>query len=230
VVIVALPLARMLDVFGPAEVFHDASRIHGGRPAYHLDVVSAGGARAVQSHVGTRLDADRSYREASGPVDTLLVAGGLGAREQRCSRDFLDWLRDQAARARRFGSICTGAWVLAEAGLLDGRRATTHWGSCGELARRYPRVTVDPDPIYVRDGNCFTSAGVTAGIDLALALSRRTSGARWPCGSRSCWWCSCGAPAGRRSSARPWRRRRASAGRSAIWSRGWPTTCAGTSR
>jgi transcriptional regulator GlxA family with amidase domain len=103
-------------------------------------------------------------------VDTLLVAGGLGAREQRCSRDYLDWLGDQAARARRFGSICTGAWVLAEAGLLDGRRATTHWGSCGELARRYPRVTVDPDPIYVRDGNCYTSAGVTAGIDLALAL------------------------------------------------------------
>src|SRR5262249_38336537 len=83
---------------------------------------------------------------------------------------FLVWLRDQSRKSRRFGSICTGALVLAKAGLLDGRRATTHWNWCDELARDYPRVIVDPAPIFVRDGSCYTSAGVTAGIDLALAL------------------------------------------------------------
>jgi transcriptional regulator GlxA family with amidase domain len=88
----------------------------------------------------------------------------------RYEADFLDWLRDQSGKARRFGSVCTGALMLAKAGLLDGRRATTHWNWCEELARDYSRIKVDPTPIYVRDGNCYTSAGVTAGIDLALAL------------------------------------------------------------
>jgi transcriptional regulator GlxA family with amidase domain len=88
----------------------------------------------------------------------------------------LNWLRDRCGRSRRFGSVCTGALVLAEAGLLDGRRATTHGNWCEELARDYPRVTVDPAPIYVRDGNCYTSAGVTAGIDLALALVQEDLG------------------------------------------------------
>jgi len=170
VVLVAVPPVRTLDLFGPAEVFGDANRLYGGEPAYAVSIISAGSDRVISSHIGTRVHTDRTYREHRGSIDTLLIAGGVGAREMRYQPGFLDWLRKQSANSRRFGSVCTGALVLAEAGLLDGRRATTHWNWCGELARNYPRVTVDPDPIYVRDENCYTSAGVTAGIDLALAL------------------------------------------------------------
>jgi len=170
VLIVAVPPVRALDVFGPAEVFGDANNLRGGDPEYEVNIISAGADRVVSSHLGTPVHTDRTYREYRGPIDTLLVAGGLGAREMRYEPGFLDWLRDQTASARRFGSICTGALVLAEAGLLDGRRATTHWNWADKLARNYPRVVVDPHPIYVRDGNCYTSAGVTAGIDLCLAL------------------------------------------------------------
>ena len=174
VVIVAVPPVRALDVFGPAEVFGDANRLRGGPPAYLLEVVSAAEGLTVESHVGTPVTAHRSYRDvdaaAAGPADTLLVAGGLGARGRRYDAKFLDWLRGQAKAARRFGSICTGALVLAEAGLLDGRRATTHWNWWDDLERGYPRVRVERDPIWVRDGPCYTSAGVTAGIDLTLGL------------------------------------------------------------
>ncbi len=170
VLIVAVPPVRTLDLFGPAEVFDDANRLHGGDPEYKVNIISAGADRVVSSLIGTPVHTDRTYREYRGPIDTLLVAGGLGAHEMQYEPGFLDWLRHQSTRARRFGSICTGAFALAEAGLLDGRRATTHWNWASELARDYPRVTVDPEPIYVRDDNCYTSAGVTAGIDLCLAL------------------------------------------------------------
>ncbi|MBV9392285.1 MAG: GlxA family transcriptional regulator [Verrucomicrobia bacterium] len=170
VLIVAVPPMRTLDVFGPAEVFADANRLYGGHPAYKVIIISAGADRAVLSHIAIQVQADRTYKEWHGPVDTLLVAGVESDRKMRYEDGFLDWLRDQSKNCRRFGSICTGALVLAEAGLLEGRRATTHWKWCNELARDYPQVTVDPDPIYVRDGNCYTSAGVTSGIDLALAL------------------------------------------------------------
>lgn len=170
ILIIAVPPVRTLDVFGPAEVFGDANRLHGGDPAYKVSIISAGADRIVLSHIATPMHADQTYREFRGPIDTLLVAGGVGAREMRYEPDFLDWLREQSGKSRRFGSVCTGAFVLAEAGLLNGRRATTHWNWCNKLARNYPRVTVDTNPIYVRDENCYTSAGVTAGIDLALAL------------------------------------------------------------
>ncbi len=170
VLIVAVPPVRTLDVFGPAEVFGDANTLHSGYPRYEVNIISAGADRVVSSHIGTPVHTDQTYREYRGPIDTLLVAGGVGAHEMQYERGFLDWLRDRSTTSRRFGSICTGAFVLAEAGLLDGRRATTHWNWVHELVRDYPRVTVDPDPIYVRDGNCYTSAGVTAGIDLCLAL------------------------------------------------------------
>jgi transcriptional regulator GlxA family with amidase domain len=160
----------MLDVFGPAEVFGDANRLHGGDPAYEINIISSGAERSVARHMGTPLNADQTYRECRGPIDTLLVAGYDSQQAMRFERDFLNWLREQSGKSRRFGSVCTGALVLAAAGLLDGRRATSHWLWCDELARDYPRVTVERDPIYVRDGNCYTSAGVTAGIDLALAL------------------------------------------------------------
>ena len=174
VIIVAVPPVRALDVFGPAEVFADANRLHGGAPTYKVTIVSAVSERLVESYVGTPLNTDQIFREFRGDVDTLLVAGSVGT--MRYEAAFLDWLRDQSGKARRFGSICTGALVLAKAGLLDGRRATTHWNWCAELARDYPRVKVDPTPIYVREGNCYTSAGVTAGIDLSLSLVEQDLG------------------------------------------------------
>jgi transcriptional regulator GlxA family with amidase domain len=157
-------------VFGPAEVFGDANRQHGGEPAYRVSILSGAPDRVVASEIISPVHAEQTYREYRGPIDTLLIAGGTGASERRYERGLLDWLRLASRKARRFGSVCTGALVLADAGLLDGRRATTHWNWCRQLANDYPRVTVDPDPIYVRDGNCYTSAGVTAGIDLSLAL------------------------------------------------------------
>ena len=120
------------------------------------------------------------------PIDTLIVAGGTGTRAAEEDAPLVEWLREAAKRSRRITSVCTGAFLLAKAGLLDGRRATTHWASCADLAERYPAVTVEPDPIFVRDGNVATSAGVTAGMDLALALVEEDLGrdvaleaARW---------------------------------------------------
>jgi transcriptional regulator GlxA family with amidase domain len=168
VVIVGVPPVRALDVFGPAEVFGDANWLRGGDPSYKVTIISACRERLVPSYIETPLHTDQTFREFRGPLDTLLVAGSVG--QMRYEPDFLGWLREQSAKARRFGSICTGALMLAKAGLLDGRRATTHWNWCDELARDYPKVKVDPTPIYVREGNCYTSAGVIAGIDLALAL------------------------------------------------------------
>jgi transcriptional regulator GlxA family with amidase domain len=176
VLIVAVPPMRTLDVFGPAEVFGDANWLRGGDPAYKVTIISACADRVVSNHLGTPVHTDRTYREYRGPIDTLLVAGCMGPRELHYEPGFLNWLRVQSTRARRFGSICTGAFVLAKAGLLDGRRATTHWNWASELAQDHPRVTVDPDPIYIRDGSCYTSAGVTAGIDLCLALVEQDLG------------------------------------------------------
>jgi transcriptional regulator GlxA family with amidase domain len=104
------------------------------------------------------------------PLDTLIVAGGWGSREAAACLETLAFIRAASARARRTASVCSGAFILAAAGLLDGRRATTHWGRAAELARAYPLVHVDPDRIFTRDGDVWTSAGITAGIDLALAL------------------------------------------------------------
>jgi transcriptional regulator GlxA family with amidase domain len=136
-VIVVVPRVRTLDVFGPLEVFSDASRLYGGDPAYKVSIVSGAANRVVLSHIATPVHTDGTYREYRGPVDTLLVAGIDTDRQIRYERGFLDWLRDQSQRSRRFGSICTGALILAQAGLLDGRRAATHWNWCSELARDY---------------------------------------------------------------------------------------------
>jgi transcriptional regulator GlxA family with amidase domain len=170
ILIVAVPPMRTLDVFGPAEVFGDANWLRGGDPAYKVNIISACADRVVSNHLGTPVHTDRTYREYRGPIDTLLVAGCMGPRELHYEPGFLGWLKLQSLQARRFGSICTGAFILAKAGLLDGRRATTHWNWATELAQDYQRVAVDPSPIFIRDGSCYTSAGVTAGIDLCLAL------------------------------------------------------------
>jgi transcriptional regulator GlxA family with amidase domain len=111
-----------------------------------------------------------------GPLDTLVVAGGTGTARALEDRALVGLVKRAAGRARRVASVCTGAFLLAEAGLLDGRRATTHWSACARLAARYPQLEVDPDPIFVRDGRIWTSAGVTAGMDLALALVEEDHG------------------------------------------------------
>ncbi len=112
----------------------------------------------------------RTTASVRGPIDTLIVAGGWGVYEQVSNRSLIRWVRSAARRSRRVTSVCSGSFLLAEAGLLEGKRATTHWSSCAELARRHPEIDVDPEPIFVHDGDVWTSAGVTAGMDLSLAL------------------------------------------------------------
>ncbi len=168
VVIVAFPQVQALDVTGPSEVVSLADRAMEGR-AYDIELV-AGEGDAVSTSSGLALVPHRSLEECTGPIDTLLVAGGLGVRRASEDERLISWLRLAARRSRRVASVCTGAFLLARAGLLENRRATTHWAACAALKRTYPTVDVRPDPIFVRDGNVYTSAGVTAGIDLALAL------------------------------------------------------------
>ncbi len=162
---------QSLDLTGPLEVFNAANRLTAraeNQPPYATEIL-APTAGAVTSRSGLRIVPDRACRQLRDRVDTLLVVGG-DARALLEDRAFLRWLTGAARRARRVASVCTGAFVLAEAGLLDGRRVTTHWAWTADLARRYPQLTVEPDAIFVRDGQVYTSAGVTAGIDLALAL------------------------------------------------------------
>ncbi|MEU2116257.1 DJ-1/PfpI family protein [Streptomyces sp. NPDC016459] len=169
VLVVLFDGAQSLDVTGPFEVFAGAGRAAGDPSAYTLRTASLDGG-PVRTHSGLRLLPDSTLAEAvaSSPPHTLVVPGGEGTRDPDPA--LIDWLRTHAPSAGRLVSVCTGALLLAEAGLLDGHRATTHWATCDHLARHYPEVEVDPDPIFVRDGRLSTSAGVTAGIDLALAL------------------------------------------------------------
>ncbi|MFF0473315.1 GlxA family transcriptional regulator [Streptomyces sp. NPDC004284] len=169
VLVVLFDDVQSLDVTGPVEVFAGAARAAGDPSAYPIRTASLDGG-PIRTRSGLRLLPDTSLDAAvaDGPPQTLLVPGGEGTRAPDPA--LIDWLRVHAPRAERLVSVCTGALLLAEAGLLDGHRATTHWIACEHLARRYPRVDVEPDPIFVRDGRLSTSAGVTAGIDLALAL------------------------------------------------------------
>jgi transcriptional regulator GlxA family with amidase domain len=169
--LLAFPLVQLLDVTGPFQVFASANdfvRKSGGRPPYELKVVARSGAQVTAS-AGLKLST-QSLPLAGSAVDTLIVPGGRGVEAAAADPVIIDWVQRRAKRARRIASVCTGAFVLAAAGLLDGRRAATHWNSCAELARRFPKVRVESDPIFVRDGSVWSSAGVTAGIDLALAL------------------------------------------------------------
>ncbi|MEU1403119.1 GlxA family transcriptional regulator [Streptomyces sp. NPDC005728] len=155
---------QSLDVTGPLEVFNGAEQHTPG--TYRIRTASLDGG-PVRTSSGLALVPDEALTEAADP-DTLLVPGGRGTRSP--DPRLTEWLRTHGPRARRLVSVCTGAILLAAAGLLDGRRATTHWAYCDKLARDHPALTVDPEPIYVRDGQVSTSAGVTSGIDLALAL------------------------------------------------------------
>jgi transcriptional regulator GlxA family with amidase domain len=173
VVFVAFPELQALDLVGPAEVFSLASRLGGGE--YEVEVVSPDAA-PLRSSSGLELLPARSLRSCRGPIDTLVVVGGLGVPQAAEDAALVRWIARAARRSRRVCSVCNGAFLLAAAGVLEGRRATTHWAACDELARRHPGVTVERDPIFVRDGNVATSAGVTAGMDLALALVEEDSG------------------------------------------------------
>jgi transcriptional regulator GlxA family with amidase domain len=157
---------KLLDVAGPSEVFSEANRMGAH---YELTLCAVGG-RPVSSSTGMTIPADA---DATGPqlrFDTLLVTGGDVFPAHPVDPELREAVTSVAARSGRVCSICTGAFILAAAGLLDGRRATTHWRHTGVLSRGYPDIIVEPDAIFVRDGTTFTSAGVTAGIDLALAL------------------------------------------------------------
>jgi transcriptional regulator GlxA family with amidase domain len=175
IVIVAFPHVQTLDVVGPAEVFSAADRLRGGGE-YAIEVV-ASDSGVLETGSGLRLLPHRALGAVRGPIDTLIVAGGGGVEQAKRDERLIRWIRSAAARSRRVASVCTGAFLLAEAGLLDGRRATTHWAACDELARAHPEVEVEHAPIFVRDGELYTSGGVTAGIDLALALVEDDLGA-----------------------------------------------------
>ncbi len=168
IVLVGFPDVQALDLTGPSEVFSLADRNTGGG-RYAIELVGPDG-RGLVTSSGLKLVPHRAIDACRGPIDTLIVAGGRGTRAAARDEHLIGWLRLAARRSRRVTSVCTGAFLLARAGLLDGRRATTHWAACAALHRTYPSIEVDPSPIFVRDGSVYTSAGVTAGIDLALAL------------------------------------------------------------
>jgi transcriptional regulator GlxA family with amidase domain len=181
IVVLLFDGVQSLDVSGPVEVFAGARRLLGDEPrdggdvrdartrGYRIVTLSREGA-AVRTSSGLSIAPDGSLQDAPREIDTLIVPGGAGVRAACADDALLDWVAETAARSRRTASVCTGAFLLAAAGLLDGRRATTHWSAAAALARLYPAISVDADPIFVRDGDVWTSAGVTAGMDLALAL------------------------------------------------------------
>jgi transcriptional regulator GlxA family with amidase domain len=169
VAIIVPPKAQSLDVSGPLDAFLEANRHSSGGPLYEVRLVATGAGRTIKVG-GMSLVADSSIFEDVRSIDTMLVAGTPDYAIAYTSADFHAWLRRRAPKTRRYGSVCTGAFFLGAAGLLDGMNATTHWQHAAELAERFPAAKVVPDQIYVQDGALYTSAGVTAGIDLALKL------------------------------------------------------------
>jgi transcriptional regulator GlxA family with amidase domain len=163
--VLIFPDFQLMDAAGPISVFEIAARYAGAAPAIKLIAVKPG---PVRSSAGVEMLA-RGFRP-SGAITTLIVAGGEGVRTAATCPKTLAFVRNMAKRGARTASVCSGAYVLAEAGLLDGRRATTHWQRTGHFVKAYPNVKLEADRIYVRDGNIWTSAGITAGIDLALAM------------------------------------------------------------
>jgi transcriptional regulator GlxA family with amidase domain len=169
IAILATPGVQLLDVSGPLDVFAEAN-VQTGTDVYQLRVV-ASALGTIRSSSGVRLMPDMVIgQKLAEKIDTLLVAGAPNMAEASPERRVVDWVREIAGGVRRYGSVCSGAFLLANAGLLNGRRVTTHWAVADRLAAAFPSVTVDPDAIHVRDGRLRTAAGVTAGLDLSLAL------------------------------------------------------------
>lgn len=167
--VLAFANAQLLDVTGPLQVFASANdiAIQRGLSAPYVPRVIAQGGGAVLSSAGLAMLAEPL---PDTPSDTLIVSGGWGVYAAAQDPQLVDWVREQAARSRRVASVCTGAFLLAASGWLDGRRVVTHWSRCEQLARQHPQLRVEANPIFINDGPVWTSAGVTAGIDLALAL------------------------------------------------------------
>jgi transcriptional regulator GlxA family with amidase domain len=183
IVFLAAPGVEILDLVGPLQVFARTAEFFarenpGSPPIYSVEVVTISSHRSLIANCGLRITANRTFREVRGKIDTLLVAGGEAIEKNETSLEAVRWLKRISGRIRRVASVCTGAMLLARAGLLDGRRATTHWNWCQTLIKHAPRAEIDPDPIFVRDENVYTSAGVTAGMDLALALVEEDHGSR----------------------------------------------------
>ncbi|MGW4384524.1 GlxA family transcriptional regulator [Kitasatospora sp. NPDC004531] len=173
IVIAVFPDVDLLDVTGPAEVFALANRETDGRAGYRVELAGPD-AGPVRTSAGVRLHTDLTFDQVGERLDTLIVPGavepGPDGHRARIDPEVVRWIRATAPSARRVASVCVGAHLLAAAGLLDGRTATTHWSTAAQLAADHPEVTVDPDPIFVRSGRIWTGAGISACMDLALAL------------------------------------------------------------
>jgi transcriptional regulator GlxA family with amidase domain len=182
VALVAFPDAQLLDICGPLEVFSRAARLladegRRGPLPYTVELLARSPGPLTTSST-VQLVAARSFSSVKGGIDTLLISGGRGTPAAVADAQLIGFVRRMAPRVRRLASVCTGSFVLAETGLLDGKRATTHWAYCAQMQARFPRVTVDPDPIFIRQGRLYTSAGVTAGMDLAVAMVEEDHGPR----------------------------------------------------
>jgi transcriptional regulator GlxA family with amidase domain len=169
VVIVGPPPVQVLDVTGPLEVFSNAD-------GYNVTIGTPGPERTLQTNRRFAFTDAAPISEIDGPIDTLVVAGGPGAETGVYDPLLVAWIGEAAERSRRVASICTGAFLIGAAGLIDGKQVVTHWRFCDRLAKEFPRATVRPEPIFLRDGIVYTSAGITAGIDLALALVEEDHG------------------------------------------------------
>ncbi|SRR6266849_836115 len=176
VIVIVVPPVDELDLVGPMQVFSAANRL-AGRPVYSVEVATNARDLKVAGEGGLlSFLAQRRFSELKGSFDSILLVCGVGTRNARDAALFA-WLREMAPVVRRIGSVCAGAFLFAEAGLPNGRRAATHWKFGDELAKRYPRVRVESHPLWVKDGNIYTSAGISAGIDLALAWVEEDCGA-----------------------------------------------------
>jgi transcriptional regulator GlxA family with amidase domain len=168
VIVLVVPPVEELDLVGPVQVFSAANRL-ARKPVYSVEIATNGKDLKVEGEGGLlSFLAQNHYQALTGSFDSLLLVCGVGTRNARDPALFA-WLRQAAPKVRRLGSVCAGALLLAEAGLLNGRRATSHWRFSEELAKRYPRVKVVSEPVWLKDGNIYTSAGISAGIDLGLA-------------------------------------------------------------
>lgn len=176
VVLLAMPPVRELDLVGIVDVFASANRLLPADRRYRIEIATTSREVNIEGMQGLSFAGGKHYSAVRGEIDTLLVPGGEGVETKVPKPAVLAWLRRQAGSARRVGSICTGAFLLAHAGLFDGRRVTTHWAFAKELAGRFPAVKVDPVPIWIREEKFYSSAGVTSGIDLCLALLEEDHG------------------------------------------------------
>lgn len=175
IVLLVIPPVRELDLVGIVDVFATANRFLPPERQYQLEMVTSSSQPNIEGMCGLQFAGARHYSTLEGQIDTLLVPG-VEPEKVHLSPALLRWFRERAKKCRRVGSICTGAYILAHAGLLDGKRAATHWAFVSELSSRFPEVTIDGEPIWIRDGNIYSSAGVTSGIDLSLALVEEDHG------------------------------------------------------